>query len=352
MGVTRAAAVVSDPRFRDHVAPPGHPEAPERLAAVEAALAPHRSALRRVSPRPAGDEELLRVHEAALIERIRRAAAAAPTHLDPDTYVSPGSEEVARLAAGASIDLCRTVARGEASGGFAAIRPPGHHAERDRAMGFCLFNHAALAARALQAEEGLERVAIVDWDVHHGNGTQHAFESDPSVLYLSTHQYPFYPGTGAAAEAGCGAGRHTTVNVPLPAGCGDAEYVGVFTGVVIPVLRWYRPELLIVSAGFDAHAADPLGGMEVSAGGWRALAAVLRSLAEELCGGRLVFLLEGGYSARGLEEGTAACLEALVAHAPPPLPESPPALPGSTLHRVLEAVGAVHGGAIPGLRGA
>ncbi len=349
MGVTHRAAVVSDSRFRDHVAPPGHPEAPERLTAVEAALAPHRSALQPLAPRPAEDAELRRIHTAALIGEIRRAAEAAPSHLDPDTYVSPRSEEVARLAAGASIDLARAVARGEVAGGFAAIRPPGHHAEPDRAMGFCLFNNAALAAAALRAEEGLERVAIVDWDVHHGNGTQHAFESDPSVLYVSTHQFPFYPGTGAAAEAGRGEGRHTTVNIPMPAGCGDPEYVGVFTRVVAPVLRWYRPELLLVSAGFDAHRADPLGGMELTAEGYRALAGVVRGLADELCHGRLLFLLEGGYSAAGLEDGTAACIEALLGTFRAPHRAAPEAPPGSTLSALIGAVRAVHGAVIPHL---
>jgi acetoin utilization deacetylase AcuC-like enzyme len=205
-----------------------------------------------------------------------------------------------------------------------------------------------VAARALQAEDGLERVLILDWDVHHGNGTQHAFESDPSVLYVSTHQYPYYPGTGDFDEAGVGRGLGTTLNVPMPAGCGDAEYVGVMQRVLAPAARWFRPDAILVSCGFDAHREDPLAAMEVSQQGFLALATIVRHLAEELCGGRLVFALEGGYAVSGLAEGTSAVLEALLR--PAPYQVAPVEMPaGSVLRQLVDGAAAVHRGRIPGL---
>ena len=238
--------------------------------------------------------------------------------LDPDTFVSAASYDVALLAAGGCVDLALRVARGAARAGFAAVRPPGHHAEGDRAMGFCLFNNAAIAARAVQREAGVERVLVLDWDVHHGNGTQHTFETDPSVLYVSTHQYPFYPGTGAAGEIGIGRGEGATLNVPMPAGCGDAEYIGVFQRVIAPAARAFRPDYWIVSCGFDAHEDDPLAAMRVTQSGYAALTAIVRALADELSGGRMLFVLEGGYSLRGLREGVDALLAGLLAEAPAP----------------------------------
>ena len=248
---------------------------------------------------------------------------------------------MALLAAGGAIDLVRRVARGESRRGLAAVRPPGHHAESNRAMGFCLFNNAALAARAAKAEEGVERVLLVDWDVHHGNGSQHSFDDDPSVLYLSTHQFPYYPGTGDFGEAGHGAGAGTTVNVPLPAGCGDAEYVGAFQRVLVPVARAFRPDLVLVSCGFDAHALDPLAAMEVSGAGFGAMAAIVRALADDLCDGHLAFVLEGGYALDGLREGTAAVLDVLLDD-DPALPAPIEMVPGSTLSGVVARVAQVH----------
>ena len=260
-------AVLEDPRFREHVGPAGHPERPERLAAVEAAIAARPETFARVAPRPADDTELLRIHAPEHLARLRAASGRAPLQLDPDTYLGPRSVEVAELAAGGLIDLCRAVVRRDVETGLAAVRPPGHHAEAGRAMGFCLFNNVAVAARALQAHEGVERVLILDWDVHHGNGTQHSFEDDPSVLYFSTHQFPYYPGTGDFGEVGVGRATGTTVNVPLPAGCGDAEYVGTLQRVFVPVARWFRPDVVLVSCGFDAHRDDPLAAMEVLGSG-------------------------------------------------------------------------------------
>ncbi len=342
MGVTRRVLLVDDLRYRDHRTPAGHPERPERLAATAKAIDPRRARLTPLLPRPAGDEELLRVHTPAHLERIAATAQHAPVALDPDTFASAASHEIARLAAGAAIDLALAVARGDADAGFAAVRPPGHHAEAERAMGFCLFNSIAIAARALQVQAGLERVLVIDWDVHHGNGTQRCFERDPSVLYFSTHQFPFYPGTGDWIETGVGAGAGTTVNVPMPAGCGDAEYIGAFQRVLVPVVRSYRPEMLLVSCGFDAHTDDPLASMEVSDEGFAELARITRALADEVCGGKVVAMLEGGYGERGLQAGTAAVLDAWLAPTTPALAPSIEMPPGSALRHVVQPVANAH----------
>lgn len=341
-------AIVSDERYQHHRAPDGHPENAARLRAVDRAVAACGDALAPLAPRPAEDEELLRVHPASHLADITAAVRRAPTRLDPDTYVSPESLDVARLAAGASIDLARAVARAESPSGLAAVRPPGHHAEADRAMGFCLFNNVAVAARALRAD-GVERILILDWDVHHGNGTQHLFEAERDVLYVSTHQYPYYPGTGAFGEAGRGPGTGATLNVPMPAGCGDGEYVGVMRRVLAPAVTWFRPEVILVSCGFDAHESDPLASMDLSGAGFLAMARILRRLADDACAGRLALVLEGGYSPRGLEEGTAAVLQALVETGTPSLPEGAEPAPGSPLAALLAGVRAVHGDRIPGL---
>jgi acetoin utilization deacetylase AcuC-like enzyme len=349
MAASGATAVVEDPRYREHRGPAGHPERPDRLAAVRAAVASREAELEILAPRPAADEEILRVHAREHLAAVADAARRAPLHLDPDTYVSSQSFEVARLAAGGSIDLARRVARGELRNGLAAVRPPGHHAEAGRAMGFCLFNNVAIAARALQAEEGVGRLLILDWDVHHGNGTQHSFEEDPSLLYASTHQFPFYPGTGAAEEAGRGKGEGATLNVPLPAGCGDAEYLGALQRILVPVVRGFRPEFLLVSCGFDAHRDDPLAAMQITGAGYHAMARVVRALADEVCDGRLVCVLEGGYAASGLEEGTRALLDVLLEPEPPTAPAQVDLEPGSTLARVVERVATVHARHHPGL---
>ena len=348
MATAGATGIVEDPRFAAHRGPRGHPERPERLDAVHTALAEREREWTRVAAVEASDEQLLRVHTREHLAHVAETARSAPAQLDPDTYVSPESERVARVAAGSAIDLARRVACGELRNGLAALRPPGHHAEARQAMGFCLYNHAAVAAEALRAEAGLERILILDWDVHHGNGTQHGFEADRDVLYASTHQFPFYPGTGAADEAGVGAGLGATVNVPLPAGCGDTEHLGALHRVVVPVTRHFQPDLILVSCGFDGHREDPLGAMEISEAGYRDMARLIRALADETCGGRLVVLLEGGYAATGLEQGTRSVLEALLGTdtTPPPVP---PLTPGDPLDRVLQALRAVHGGRIPGI---
>jgi len=349
MSVTHSVGVIQDSRYREHRAPEGHPECPDRLAAVEEAIASRAEALSRLAPRQAGDEEILRIHQRAHLESISAAVRRAPTQLDPDTYVSPQSLEIARLAAGGSIELARAVARGDLTAGLAAVRPPGHHAEAHRAMGFCLFNNVAIAAAALRAEEGIERILILDWDVHHGNGTQRSFEEDPNLLYFSTHQYPFYPGTGGFDEAGSGGGEGATVNVPLPAGCDDETYLGVFQRILVPVVLAFRPEILLVSAGFDAHRDDPVAEMRVGEEGFAAMASIVRSLADEVCGSRLAYFLEGGYSTSGLRQGTGAVLDASLPPEAPDLHAPVEAPTGSLLWKLVGTVIRVHGRRYPGL---
>lgn len=312
--------LVRDARFREH-ALPGHPERPERLDAIDRALTSLGDRAVSREPRPATDEEILRVHSRKHLSALMDTAGGSH-ELDPDTFASPRSAEVARLAEGAAVDAARSVARGDVRSAFALVRPPGHHAESARPMGFCLLNNIAIAARALLAD-GLERIAIVDWDVHHGNGTQHAFEAERDVLFLSLHQFPLYPGTGAVSEMGHGPGEGTTVNVPLPAGCGDREYETGFDGLVLPLLRQFRPELILVSAGFDAHEDDPLAGMCVTTQGFASLAARLRSAAEALCGGRLALTLEGGYDLRALGASVRGVVDVLAAPTSPTVGSDP-----------------------------
>jgi len=305
------ALLVDDPRFEEHVPPGGHhPERPERLVAAREAVARARIRPQAVPCRPATDHEIERVHEAAYIAELTRLRGQS-RFLDPDTYVSPQSADVARLGAGSLLQMVDAMLDGPVKKGVALLRPPGHHARPSGAMGFCLLNNVAIAA-AHARSRGLQRVAVVDWDVHHGNGTQEAFWRDPSVLYVSLHQFPFYPGTGAVDEVGEGDGAGHTVNIPLAAGGGDAVYGAAFDQVVLPVLEAYAPELLLVSAGFDASARDPLAQMQVSpaAFGWmaRELARVTRGSAKE----RMALVLEGGYDLVSLEAGLRAAIEGMV----------------------------------------
>ncbi len=350
MDAKRAIAVVEDSRFLDHVGPAGHPERPERLTAVGSALDARTEPLSRLALRSASADEILRVHTRAHFDEVRAAAARAPSRLDADTYASSDSFEVALLAAGASVDLAKRVAGRDAASGLAAVRPPGHHAESDRAMGFCLFNNVAIAARALQQDLGIDRILVLDWDVHHGNGTQHFFEADDSVLYVSTHQFPFYPGTGSVGETGVGAGEGFTLNIPLPAGCGDVEYVGVLQRLVAPAAIAFRPEMILVSAGFDSHRDDPLAAMNVTADGFRGMTSIIRSLADDLSGGRLAFILEGGYSASGLIDGVTSVMDGIVGSDPTPYPSETDVSPNSVLQRVTDQVSGLHGRAFPRLK--
>jgi acetoin utilization deacetylase AcuC-like enzyme len=302
--------LISSERFAEHQTPPGHPERPERAAVMDAVAGRWRDAGGEVvAPRAATREQLARVHDASHLQRIAETAGQAVA-LDPDTYTSPESYETALLAAGAAVDAVERAMGDTYTTAFALVRPPGHHAERNRAMGFCLFNNIAVAA-AHARTLGAGRIAIVDFDVHHGNGTQHLFERDPSILYVSTHQYPYYPGTGAADELGMGDGTGFTVNVPIESGAVDGDYRLVFDEVVLPVLRQYRPDLLLVSAGFDAHERDPLATMRVTAGGFGAMTMALRAVAEETCGGRMALVTEGGYDLQALSASLEQAVRAL-----------------------------------------
>jgi acetoin utilization deacetylase AcuC-like enzyme len=303
--------IVFDHSFLHHEAAASHPERPDRLVAIERGLN-HRGLLascQRLLVTPAADERLTRVHDAAYIERLREACAAGRLFIDSmDSGICPDSERVARNAAGAVADAALAVVDGRVRRAFCAVRPPGHHAERGLSMGFCLFNNVAVAASAAIAERGLNRVAILDWDVHHGNGTQHIFEDDPRVLFVSLHGHPLelYPGTGFEHETGVGAGKGFTVNVPIHAGTGDDEYLEKFRSIAIARIRDYQPELLIISAGFDAHAADPLGTLTLSDAAFDNMTRLAAEAADSCCDGRILSVLEGGYDLGVLERCVAA----------------------------------------------
>ena len=298
--------VFASPRFAEHTTPPGHPERPERARVfTDVARAFAAGGGKVVEPGFARREELERIHPADYLDLIAGTAGRAVA-LDPDTFTSPESHDIALLAAGAALAAARP-ARDASEPALAMVRPPGHHAEPDRAMGFCLYNSIAIAAAALRAE-GLARVAIVDIDVHHGNGTQTAFYEDPAVLFVSSHQYPYYPGTGAAHETGAGAGVEFTLNIPLAAGGQDHDYRRVYESQVIPALERFKPEALLVSAGYDAHERDPLGGMRVTTAGFTDLITLLDDAATRLCERRIALITEGGYHLDALR----ACLEATI----------------------------------------
>lgn len=297
--------IVHDARYLQHETGAMHPESPERLRAIERMLQSERlgSLLTEIPARQAKTEEILLVHDKEHYDEVARSAERPGTYLDADTFASPNSFAAALLAAGGLLEAVDRVLDREVSQSFAMVRPPGHHAEREYAMGFCLFNNAGIAAEYLVKKQGLKRVAVVDFDVHHGNATQHMFYDRSDIFYLSTHRYPFYPGTGAAEERGTGAGLGYNLNVPLKAGSGDEVYLRAFEEKVLPTLREYRPEFLLVSAGFDAHRRDPLGGMGVTDAGFRYMAEALEKIAEDFCHGRSVYTLEGGYDLEGLAGG-------------------------------------------------
>ncbi len=295
-----------DDVYLEHDPGSRHPESPARLLACRSALADCGVLERwdRIPARPAHLDELELIHHSSLLERIEIAAKRGPTYLDPDTVVSTGSYRAAIFAAGGTLECVDAICAGRIRRAFAFVRPPGHHAEPDHAMGFCLFNNVALAAAHARARRNLERVAVVDFDLHHGNGTQACFFDDPSVLYISSHQYPFYPGTGDITEVGQKQGRGFTVNFPLPKGTGDELFLPLYSRIVRPILEQYQPRLVLVSAGFDAHFLDPLGGLRVTSAGYSSAAASLIRAADEVCGGRICFVLEGGYSLEALKECT------------------------------------------------
>ena len=294
---------------------PGHPESPNRLRAImqrleESGTAAH---LTRIEPRRAEDEWITQVHSPSYVASLNRhAPTSGRVSLDPDTSMSPGSLPAAYLAAGGALAAVDAIMAQQVDHVFCAVRPPGHHAEAGRAMGFCLFNNVAIAARYVQKKYGLTRVLIVDWDVHHGNGTQHSFEEDPSVLFFSTHQYPHYPGTGRGTERGKGAGEGFTVNVPMEAGEGDAEYHAIFLKSLVPAADAFKPEFVMISAGFDAHKDDPLASMGLTEAGYADLTDIVAGIAKRHANGRILSSLEGGYNLTALAYSVNAHIKALV----------------------------------------
>jgi acetoin utilization deacetylase AcuC-like enzyme len=327
-------ALISDRRFLKHFAGRSHPERPERAAVmIEMAAELHRAGILALSPREATAAELELCHDPAYVAEVKRSASMPHYDFDPDTHASPDSYKTALLAAGGVLTAVEAVMDGAADNAFAIVRPPGHHALATRAMGFCLFNNVAIAARYLIRQRGLKRVLVVDWDVHHGNGIQDIFYDSPEVLYFSTHQYPFYPGTGTLDEIGYGPGAGYTVNAPMPATFGDNEYLRVFDELLAPVVRQFRPEFILVSSGFDAHFRDPLGGMRVTEAGFAALARRVKRMAAECCGGRMVAALEGGYDLQALADSGRSVIEELGREADEPLA---PAADGDRIIPIIE----------------
>ncbi len=323
-----------------------HVENAKRLEAIISHL--EKSGLKEqltlIKPRAATVPELSLVHDKEYILRIKKVAQNGGGWLDADTVMSPDSYEVAVHAAGGAIRATEAVIAGEVNSAFATVRPPGHHATPRLAMGFCLFNNIAIAARYALNKCGLQRIAIIDFDVHHGNGTQEAFYDDPRVLYVSAHQSPFYPGTGSVEETGSGEGKGTTVNIPLPAGCGDGEYQQVFEQIVAPATRRFNPELIMASAGYDPHWADKLALMKVSVTGFAQMVKTIRGLADELCNGRLVLCLEGGYKLNVLAASVKATFDVLLGNSiEDPLGQPPGRFGTPSVSRLIGTIKKLHG---------
>jgi acetoin utilization deacetylase AcuC-like enzyme len=301
--VVRTALIYSEQGLK-HRTPPGHPECPDRLRAIMQAFDAAELDPPRVEPIAAARADLLRIHTDEHVETIRVTCENELTYPDPDTFMVRESWEAALLAAGGAIEACKAVLEGRIDNAFSAMRPPGHHAEANHAMGFCLFNNVAIAARWLQAEAGVKRVAILDWDVHHGNGTQHAFYDDASVYYASLHQYPHYPGTGRADERGK---DNSNLNIPMAAGAPARMWLDAIETRVVPELESFAPDFLLISCGFDAHRDDPLANQNLTADDFAAMTRIVKHLA----GGKIVSLLEGGYNLRALGESAVAHFRAL-----------------------------------------
>ena len=307
--------LVYHPAYLGHDMGAGHPESPNRLRAIMQQLEQSGTMARltRIEPRKAEEEWITQVHTPSYVASLNRhAPVSGRVSLDPDTSMSPGSLQAAYLAAGGALAAVDAIMANQVDHVFCAVRPPGHHAEAGRAMGFCLFNNVAIAARYVQKKYGLSRVLIVDWDVHHGNGTQHSFEEDPSVLFFSTHQYPHYPGTGWVTERGKGAGEGFTINVPMDAGEGDEEYRAIFHKALIPAADDFKPEFVIISAGFDAHKDDPLASMGLTETGYADLTDIVAGIATRHAHGRILSSLEGGYNLTALAASVDAHIKALL----------------------------------------
>jgi len=300
--------------YLKHKTGPGHPERPERLQHLTRHLEETDifAELTHLSPKICDINRIKQVHPENYVENIQNACKNGSHYLDSDTVICADSYEIALLAAGASVDACDAVMGGKVESAFCSIRPPGHHAEPARAMGFCLFNNVAIAAKYLQTHHSIKKICIIDWDVHHGNGTQNAFYDDPTVFYISIHQHPLYPGTGLAEEKGQGNGEGATLNFPSPAGFNDKEYLQIFENDIAPAVRKFSPEFMLISAGFDAHLNDPLANMNVTEEGFASMTKVVRDLSKEFCNGRMISILEGGYDLQALSQSVEHHLRVLL----------------------------------------
>jgi acetoin utilization deacetylase AcuC-like enzyme len=344
-GDSARVGFVYDPIFLEHDTG-AHPECPDRMRATLALLdeCGLLARLARIDARDATPDDLALVHDPRYVAAVHQAALDGGGWADPDTLITPRSYDVAARVVGGTMAAVDAVLAGDVASAFCLVRPPGHHATPAQAMGFCLFNHVAVAAQHARRRHGLERVAIVDFDVHHGNGTQDAFYADPAVLYVSTHEFPFYPGTGPASETGAGPGRGANINIPMPPGSGDAEHRRAFAEIVVPATRRFHPQLVLVSAGYDAHHADDIADQRLSVDGYGALVSMIVDAAAELCDGRVVFALEGGYHLVALPWCVRRTIELLLGDAPAPdpigpaAPRTPPAFA-----EILAQVKALHG---------
>lgn len=306
----KKTGIIRHPVYLEHKTEIFHPESPYRLQSIYSMLEKRDfgGALVDIEPRYAKLEELLLVHDPRYVDRVLDSAEKTRVRFDPDTVTSPKTYKAAWMAAGGVMEAIKAVLAGEARNAFALIRPPGHHALRDRAMGFCIFNNIAVGASYALKFRGLRRVLIVDWDLHHGNGIQSIFYNNRHVLYFSVHRYPYFPWTGGAEEVGEGEGEGYNVNVPLEHGCSESDYANIFRNILSPIARRYRPEVILVAAGFDIHHGDPLRSMKVTEAGFARMTNLLMEMASELCGGRLVLALEGGYNPEALQDSVAMVL--------------------------------------------
>lgn len=308
-------AYLYDPIYLQHKTQWGHPERAERLTAIDNKLKsrPYYNDLLKISPRLADYKYIEMIHTREYIQRVKAEIENGVEYLDSmDTSICPKSFEAALYAVGGCLEMCDTIMKGEALHGFCAVRPPGHHAESNYAAGFCIFNNIAISAKYLQSEYKIKKIAIVDWDVHHGNGTQHSFEDDNSILYISLHQYPYYPGTGSNLEKGRNNGEGFTLNLPMRAGSGDDEYLNAFEKKIIPELEDFEPEIILISAGFDAHTADPLSAIELSTETYYKFTKMLLGVAKAHSKDRVIAMLEGGYSLEALAASVDMMMQAFV----------------------------------------
>jgi acetoin utilization deacetylase AcuC-like enzyme len=338
--------IVYDPIYLKHETGE-HVECPDRLVSIMSYLEQRKikPLLTPISPRAATMNELALVHQNQYITYIQSVSCNGGGYLDLDTVMSAQSYEAALYAAGGAIRAAESVMEGTVDNAFALVRPPGHHAIPNRAMGFCLFNNIAIAAKYVLSKYKLERLAIIDFDVHHGNGTQAAFYNDPRVLYISTHQSPLYPGTGYIEESGTSQAQGTNINVPLPPGCGDMEFKQVFEQIIAPAVKQFKPQIILISAGYDSHWADSISQMQVSVSGFIEMATVIKGLAAELCNNRLVYVLEGGYNLTALAASVGATFEVLLEKdiTPDPLGPSPQGRQAPDITQVIRYIKQTHG---------